>query len=334
MDNFVKLYFDENELFLTLRCKRCGKDVKVKINKIMPTYLEVEISVLYDFDIRMSLYDNKEAITKCIRNYNFDDENLQRVSEKFEFEFIKGVDISGYSDEVMLTNELLIKKICLERLNNKAYIIIDFYNDIYGRGGKKKAEIFDVSSDTLYINYENYDSIDIRNDVSTLIKYRNQIEEFIINNEIIEDFLKKNICEFSFDKIGVHVEMINESIIFNTDSSIEEIKKLFTRKKLRFYNHVPKFICDGAPTFNYEFDNIEQIHNLIKTPEYLKENLSYYESIEKDILSFSPEYKMWGDSIIVLLSSPKYDDKLCVGYIIKNEGYDFDLKEMLEKFEV
>lgn len=334
MENLVKVHFDENELFLTLWDKEDENDITIKITKIMPTYLEVDICILYEFRTLMLLYDNKEVITKCIREYNFDDENWQRVSEKFEFESLKGVDSFGNSNEVILTKELLIKKIYLERLNNKAYIIINFYKNIYGRGGKEKVELLDISNDTLYINYKNYDRIYIRNDVSTLIEYRKQIEEFIINNEMIKDFLKKNICEFSFNKIDAHVEMGNESIIFNTDISIEEIEILLTKKRLRFYNYVPRFICDGSPTINCEFDNIEQIHNLIKTPKYLKENLWNYNLLEKDISSFSPEYKMWGDSIIVLLSSPKYDDKLCVGYIEKNKDYDFDLEEILEKFEV
>lgn len=201
MNNYLKVTFNEKESLLNIGNVLSIK-VCIQIGFILKNSIQLDESVEYTSKLLDIIYDNKKAIEKCIREFNFEDENLQKICKDFVFEYLVYKNYENKFIIIKVTKEKLLKELGIIRQYGINYIFFNFYR-FYPI---QTIEFLDVSNDTLYINYELYNSSKMKNDFLALIKYKNEIEEYINNNHSYDKLLGKHVSDFKFTKINIHVD--------------------------------------------------------------------------------------------------------------------------------
>ncbi|MDO4282622.1 MAG: hypothetical protein Q4D02_03220 [Clostridia bacterium] len=295
----------ENILKVLLSNHRC---LSLKIRQILEDSIEIEIEDGWeDYMILSSLYRCKEEVESYIRK-NIPDK------ERFSLEYvIRYFKATGYQSKSKISYTDTLDEICIEKYpSGRIGLKMKLEKNLcYYSGYEYQVYLSDIKDDTIYITYETYISTRIFSDVTSLIRYQKEIEEYVKK----DCTLFGNLKDFHFWKILVHVEYKNENFEISTSISSDELRKMLKEKNYIFHNDMPRYICDGESTFILEFDQLSEIVSILSSESYINDYFIYfnYDSFKEQ--HFKIEYEECRSGIHVNIFSKKMNMRYRIGTI-------------------
>lgn len=126
--------------------------------------------------------------------------------------------------------------------------------------------------------------------------------------------------------------MTNSIFTIDINATQKTLNNLFRKKRFHFSNYMPSFFCDGAPTFTFEFNHLQELENILKNEDYRIIHLFNYKNLKERLVDYSLEYKPSLYEIEVIFSSTNHKEIYHVGSITKISDYKIDYKQIVENF--